>query len=89
MVRRDRHDIVMEILKSLKSGRKKTQTMKDVNLSFVQAQQYLGILLEKGLIERTDDKVFKTTTSGLKFIEKCEDCLLCEWHLQGKSKLNY
>ena len=88
MVRRDRHDIVMEILKSLKSGRKKTQTMKDVNLSFVQAQQYLGILLEKGLIEKTDDKVFKTTTSGLKFIEKCEDCLLSEWHRQGKSKLN-
>lgn len=80
MVRRDRHDIVMEILKLLKSGSKKTRLMKDVNLSFVQAQMYLGILEKEGLIKTDGNGVFWTTDKGLQFIDKCEECFLCNWH---------
>jgi predicted transcriptional regulator len=75
----------MQILKLAKSGKRKTQLMKEVNMSFLQAQQYLGILLDKSLL-RTDDHLFITTKKGLEFVEKCEECLLCNWHQQGTSK---
>lgn len=84
MVRRDRHDIVMEILKSARYGRIKTEIMKDVNMSFTQAQQYLGMLTTKGLLQITENRRFATTKKGLEFMEKCEECFLCEWHGQKK-----
>jgi len=86
MFRRDRHDIVMEILKSAKSGKIKTELMKDVNMSFTQAQQYLGMLLEKGLLETKENRRFATTKKGLEFMEKCQGCLLRQWHEQEGRK---
>jgi predicted transcriptional regulator len=82
MVRRDRHDIVLEILKRSKRGRIKTELMKDVNMSFTQAQQYLGMLTEKGLLRIDENRRFKTTDKGVAFMEKCRECFLCEWHEQ-------
>lgn len=89
MVRRDRHDIVLEILKSSKRGRIKTELMKDVNMSFTQAQQYLGMLTEKGLLQIDENRRFKTTDKGVAFMEKCQECFLSEWHEQrcDKSKM--
>jgi predicted transcriptional regulator len=86
MGRRDRHDIVMEILKTAKSGRIKTELMKDVNMSFTQAQQYLGMLTKKGLLQVNEDRRFTTTKKGLEFMEKCQGCFLCEWHEQKSGK---
>jgi predicted transcriptional regulator len=84
MVRRDRHDIVMEILKLAKSGKTKTQLMKEVNMSFSQAQQYSSILLEKDLLRTDENRLFRTTKKGLEFIEKCEECFLSHWRWKRK-----
>jgi predicted transcriptional regulator len=51
MVNRDRHEITMEILDKAISGKKKTEIMRDVGLSYLQAKQYLGELVDRGLLE--------------------------------------
>jgi predicted transcriptional regulator len=86
MVNRDRHDITAEILRKAKSGKKKTELMSDVGLSYSQAKQYLGMLLEKGMLQYDENHCFKTTKRGLEFLKKCADCFLCDWHQQKPSK---
>jgi len=87
MVNRDRHDIVMEILENAKSGKKKTELMTNVGLSYAQTKQYLGILLEKRLLEIDEKRRFKTTKKGLEFFEKCKECPLFKWRKRKESKL--
>ena len=82
MVNRDRHDIVIDILKKTASPRNKTELMRDVGLSYLQTKQYLGVLLEKGLLETDNKKRFKASKKGVEFLEKCEECILCNWHPQ-------
>jgi predicted transcriptional regulator len=89
MVRRDRHDIVMDILKSTTSAKNKTEIMKAVNMSFLQAQQYLGALLKNELIEKLDSRHYKITTKGLDFLKNCGDCFLYRWHSQEKRKSSH
>lgn len=79
MVNRDRHDIVIEILKKARTGKKKTEIIRDVGLSYLQTKQYLNTLIEKGLLEIDEERRFKTTKRGLEFLEKCADCLLFKW----------
>jgi len=88
MVRRDRHDIVMQILKSAKSAKNKTELMKEVNMSFVQAQQYLKILVKNELVEMLDNHHYKITKKGVDTLKKCEECFLFHWHSQGRNKLS-
>lgn len=84
MTNRDRHDIVLEILKKATSGKRKTEIMREVGLSYAQAQQYLGMLLQKGLLKTEEGKI-KTTDKGLKFMEQCANCLLSHWNKQNKA----
>jgi predicted transcriptional regulator len=86
MVNRDRHDITFEILRKATAGKKKTELMREVGLSSTQAKNYLSILVEKGLLEMNEKRLFKTTSKGLEFLEKCEQCPLFKWDRQ-KSKL--
>ncbi|MGQ9506651.1 MAG: winged helix-turn-helix domain-containing protein [Candidatus Bathycorpusculaceae bacterium] len=79
MVNRDRHDITMEILRKASDGKRKTELMQDVGLSYLQAKQYLSILTEKGLLELDKQKRFKTTKKGLEILEKCMECPLFKW----------
>jgi predicted transcriptional regulator len=60
--------------------------MKEVNMSFLQAQQYLGALLKNELIEKLDGRHYKITTKGLDFLKNCGDCFLYRWHSQEKRK---
>lgn len=83
--KRDRHDIVVEILEKAKSGRKKTELMRSVGLSHLQLKQYLTILLEKGLLEIDENNLFTTSKKGLEFLEKCGECLLFNWTTQKKT----
>jgi predicted transcriptional regulator len=69
----------MEILKKAASGKRKTELMRDVGLSYLQAKQYLGILLQKGLVEMDEQNRFKTTRKGSEFLEKCMECPLFKW----------
>jgi len=86
MVNRDRHEIVLDILTTAKTGKKKTELMRDASLSFLQTKQYLGTLIEKGMLEKDKDVGFKTTQKGLEFIKKCGDCFLTQWHRQKRKQ---
>jgi predicted transcriptional regulator len=76
MVNRDRHDITMEILRKATSGKRKTELMRDVGLSYLQAKQYLSALTKKGLLELDKQNSYKTTRKGLEILEKCMECPL-------------
>jgi len=84
MVNRDRHDITFEILRKATSGKKKTELMSEVGLSYAQSKMYLSVLLEKKLLEMDKKHLFKTTSKGLEFLEKCEQCPLFKWDRQKK-----
>jgi len=79
MVNRDRHEITIEILKQSTNGKRKTELMRDVGLSYTQAKQYLPILVEKELLEYDGKAIYKTTKRGLKFLDDCEICPLFTW----------
>jgi len=84
MVNRDRHEIVIEILEKAKLGKVKTEIMRDVGLSYSQSKQYLGALLEKGLLEIDENRLIKTSKKGLEFLEKCGECILFKWNRQKR-----
>jgi predicted transcriptional regulator len=74
--RRDRHYIVVEILRTAVEGKIKTHIMYKAKLSYAQLNEYLPLLIENGFLENTSVKqrrlvkrVYKTTDKGLKFLE--------------------
>ena len=78
--RRDRHDIIVEILKTAINGKVKTHIMYKARLSYTQINEYLPRLVEKGFLEnqtvkkkRFYKKVFKTTPKGIKLLENFEN----------------
>ncbi len=77
--RRDRHDIVVEILRTAVEGKIKTHIMYKAKLSYAQLNEYLPLLIQKGFLENTSIKqkralkrVYKTTEKGLRFLENFE-----------------
>ena len=69
--RRDRHDIIAEILKTAREGRRKTYIMYKARLSHAQLQIYLELLNRSGMI-LNDNGVYKTTPKGLTFVREFE-----------------
>ncbi|UCD97264.1 MAG: hypothetical protein JSV35_01575 [Candidatus Bathyarchaeota archaeon] len=69
--RRDRHDIIAEILRTAKGGQKKTYIMYSARLSHSQLKLYLDLLDRNGLLVY-DDGLYKTTRKGLNFIKDFE-----------------
>ena len=74
--RRDRHDIVVEILRTAVDGKIKTHIMYKAKLSYAQLNEYLPLLIDKGFLENTSirhkkalKRVYKTTQKGLSFLE--------------------
>ncbi len=77
--RRDRHDIVAEILKTAREGRIKTHIMYKAKLSYSQINSYLQLLIEKGFLENKTIRrkrqivtVYRTTPKGVKYIDNIE-----------------
>jgi predicted transcriptional regulator len=77
--RRDRHDIVTEILNHARGGKIKTHIMYRAKLSYYQIQEYLPLLIEKGFLEnmtikqkRQDITMYRTTKKGIEFLEHLE-----------------
>ena len=77
--RRDRHDIVAEILRTAMNGKIKTHIMYRAKLSYSQINEYLPMLVEKGFLEnnkvthgRQTTAVYRTTSKGLQFIENLD-----------------
>ena len=78
--RRDRHDIIVEILKTALNGKVKTHIMFKARLSYAQLNEYLPRLVEKGFLENQTirkksfhKKIFKTTPKGIKLLENFEN----------------
>ncbi|UCE95947.1 MAG: hypothetical protein JSV51_09675 [Candidatus Bathyarchaeota archaeon] len=69
--RRDRHDIIAEILKTARRGEKKTYIMYKARLSHSQLKLYLELLNKSGMIVN-DNGVFRTTPKGLAFVREFE-----------------
>jgi len=77
--RRDRHDIVAEILKTARGGKIKTHIMYKAKLSYSQTNEYLNLLIEKGLLENMTFKqkrrtinAYKTTEKGVEFLNRLD-----------------
>ncbi len=74
--RRDRHDIVAEILKTARGGKIKTHIMYKAKLSYSQINEYLTMLVEKGFLENRRVKrkrqtitMYRTTEKGMEYLE--------------------
>lgn len=77
--RRNRHDIIIEILKAAINGKVKTHIMYKARLNYAQLNNYLPQLVENGFlknlkIKRKKDykRIFQTTPKGLKLLESFE-----------------
>ena len=78
--RRDRHEILAEILKSAKEGKIKTRIMYKARLSTAQMNEYLPQLLDKGFLENTKAirrrkqvlTMYCTTEKGIVFLNHLE-----------------
>ena len=70
--RRDRLQIIAEILQTAKDGALKTPIMYKANLSFAQLNEYLSYLLEIKLLEtitKDGERIYKATDKGLKYLQ--------------------
>ena len=77
--RRDRHEIVAEILKTVIEGKIKTHIMGNASLSYTQIEEYLPLLIEKGFLENMSVKrkrqtrtMYRTTEKGMEFLDHLE-----------------
>jgi predicted transcriptional regulator len=62
--RRDRHDIVVEILRTAVDGKIKTHIMYKAKLSYAQLNEYLPLLVEKGFLEVHTPRIIGSATEG-------------------------
>src|SRR2546428_12094759 len=67
---RDRNEITAQILETANGNAVRlSKIMYDGYLSHTATKEYLGLLIEKGLIEYLDgERTFKTTEKGMKFL---------------------
>ncbi len=72
--KRERLEIFIEILEFCKTEARKTNLVYGVNLNFELADRYLMQLINKGFIEKKEDK-FVTTREGKEFLEKAREVL--------------
>jgi predicted transcriptional regulator len=77
--RRDRHDIVAEILRTARGGKIKTHIMYKAKLSYSQINEYLNLLVQKGFLENMTIKrrkqtitMYRTTEKGIEFLDHLE-----------------
>ncbi|MGD8506564.1 MAG: winged helix-turn-helix domain-containing protein [Candidatus Bathyarchaeota archaeon] len=77
--RRDRHDIIAEMLKAAMGGKIKTHLMYELKLNYPQVVDYLELLIEKKLLENNTIKqkkrvirIYRTTERGMEFLDHLE-----------------
>jgi len=67
---RSRIDIIADILDVADAGAKKTHIMYRCNLSFKQLENYLGFLLDRGLLKRVPEEGESDYASSFKITDK-------------------
>lgn len=71
--RRDRLNIMAEIIENAKEGQLKTRIMYSTNLSFSQVNTYLSFLTEMGFLRvrvENGKQFFETTAKGSRYVEE-------------------
>jgi predicted transcriptional regulator len=74
-------DIVREVLSIVSVRVRKTKIMYGANLSFVQVEKYLTVLLGSGLLKHDGDSGYLITERGMEFLQLYED------HLERSTRL--
>ena len=77
--RRDRHDVIAQMLKVAMGGKIKTHIMYEVKLNYPQLEECLELLVEKKLLKNNTIrrkkriiKVYETTERGMEFLDHLE-----------------
>jgi len=71
---RSRTDITAQILEAANGGVTKTKIMYKAFLSFPQLKEYLGVLVEKELLEHnTAEQKYRTTDKGKQYLKMYRD----------------
>jgi predicted transcriptional regulator len=76
--RRDKLVIMAEIVNLAKKGTSKTHIMYEANLSFSQLNQYISLLSQTSLLEKSGCNgrvIYKATPKGLEFMEKQQEII--------------
>ena len=69
---RSRSDIIGLILEAANGGASKTSIMYKAFLTFTQMREYLGLLIQKGLIEYEEGlQKYRTTEKGMRVLQMC------------------
>jgi predicted transcriptional regulator len=69
---RSRSDIIGLILEAANGGTSKTGIMYKAFLTFSQMREYLGLLIQKGLIEYEEgSQKYRTTEKGMRVLQMC------------------
>ncbi len=66
--KRDKYEIIYDIMEICKNGTKKTRLMYGANLSYQLQRRYVEELMNKGLIARQED-MYYLTKRGTEFLE--------------------
>jgi predicted transcriptional regulator len=69
-LRRDKIDIIADILKVTLNGAKKTHIVYKANLNFTVLKRYVIRLEENGLLMKIDGGHYMTTEKGSQFLEQ-------------------
>jgi predicted transcriptional regulator len=67
-LRRNELDITADILNAAKIGLRKTRLVYSANLNFKQANRYISMLRENGLL-KIKNRIYTTTKKGTEFLE--------------------
>ncbi|MEM3162712.1 MAG: winged helix-turn-helix domain-containing protein [Candidatus Bathyarchaeia archaeon] len=76
--RRDKFDIIAQILSLSGNGALKTQIMNRASLSFAQLNHYITLALKADLLEKTDRRgkqLYKITEKGTLFLQLYRDII--------------
>ena len=71
-LRRNRFEVMYEILFFCRIERQKTKIMYKCNLSFHLLEKYINFLLSRNLLRNSGEKRYHTTPQGMKFLEEYE-----------------
>jgi predicted transcriptional regulator len=89
---RDRNEITAQILESAYgNGVRLSKMMCDRYLSYTVTKEYLGLLIEKGLMEYLDgERTFRTTQKGVNFLrihDRVQELTPIATNLQKKEQM--
>jgi predicted transcriptional regulator len=65
--RRGKLEIIADILLVANNGVKKTEMVYKANINFMRLEEYLSLLVEKGLLEHANGK-YRTTAKGKEYL---------------------